>query len=334
MNKQGAVLLPASLDRHRQTFLEALKVRRYSPATLTSRHDSLKEFFRYLAGAGIDDVREVSRQTVRDYQTALLRRFKVATAHVHLSALRRFFEHLEATDVILVNPCAGLALPRLSDRLPRRILTPQEARQLLDAPDPQTPQGIRDKAILETFYSTGIRLEEMARLTVFDVDYRSGFVRVTRGKGARERIVPLGRKACDSVREYLQQARAQWVLAAQAIDERALWLSARHPHSPLKRQMFQVLVKHYARKAGLAKPVSPHVWRHTCATHLVSNGSNIAYVQRLLGHRSLATTQIYTRTTVPELKAAHHQAHPRQADPTPERVAALPGKLPFYRKDK
>ena len=330
MNNKTAVVVPASLERHRQTFLEALKVRRYSPATLASRQESLKEFFRYLAEAGIDDVREVSRQIVRDYQAGLLRRFKVATTHVHLSALRRFFEHLEATDVILVNPCASLLLPRLADRLPRRILTPREVHQLLNAPDTQTRSGIRDQAILETFYSSGIRLEEMARLTLDDVDYRNGFVRVTKGKGARERVVPLGRKACDSVVEYLRTVRAQW--SKTHCDERALWLSARAPHGPLKRQMIQVLVKQYGRKAGLTKPVSPHVWRHTVATHLVSNGSNIAYVQRLLGHRSLATTQIYTRTTVPELKAAYYQAHPRQAEATTDHVAALP--LPFYRKGK
>src|SRR6266699_2558535 len=231
MNDKTAVVVPASLERHRQTFLEALKVRRYAPATLASRQESLKQFFRYLAEAGIDDVREASRQIVRDYQAGLLRRFKVATTHVHL----------EATVVILVNPCAGLALPRLADRLPRRILTPREVHQLLNAPDTQTRSGIRDQAILETFYSSGIRLEEMARLTLDDVDYRNGFVRVTKGKGARERVVPLGRKACDSVVEYLRTVRAQW--SKTHCDERALWLSARAPHGPIKRQMIQVLVK-------------------------------------------------------------------------------------------
>ena len=123
-----------------------------------------------------------------------------------MQALRRFFEHLETTDVILVNPCADIPLPRLGQRLPKAVLTQQEARALLDAPDTQTAVGIRDRAILEMFYSTGIRLEEMTRLTVHDVDHSNGFVRVNKGKFAKDRMTPLGRKACDYVREYLPKS--------------------------------------------------------------------------------------------------------------------------------
>jgi site-specific recombinase XerD len=242
--------------------------------------------------------------------------YAIQTVHVHLQALRRFFEHLETTDVILVNPCAGIMLPKLASRLPKVVLTQDEARALLDAPDTQTKIGIRDKAILETFYSTGIRLAEMARLTIHDADYKNGFVRVIKGKGDKDRVVPLGRKACDYVREYLQKVRAEWVRAAHAIDERALWLSSKHPHGPLKSQAIEVMVKQYGRKAGLQKNITPHVWRHTCATHLVTDGANIAYVQRLLGHRSLRTTQIYTRTTIAEIKATHAKAHPRNRKAT------------------
>jgi integrase/recombinase XerD len=223
--------------------------------------------------------------------------------------LRRFFEHLESTDVILVNPCAGIRLPKIASRLPKVVLTQGEARALLDAPDTQTKIGIRDKAILEMFYSTGIRLAEMARLTIHDADYKNGFVRVTKGKGGKDRVVPLGRKACDYTREYLQKVRAEWSKTNR--DERALWLSSRHPHGPLKSQAIEVMVKQYGREAGLQKNITPHVWRHTCATHLVADGANIAYVQRLLGHRSLRTTQIYTRTTIAEIKATHAKAHPR-----------------------
>ena len=296
-------------------FLEALKVRRFSPATIKSRHASLTVFFRWLAGSGMADVREVHRQTVRDYQLWLQGRgHAVQTVHVHLQALRRFFEHLETTDVILVNPCAGITLPKLASRLPKVVLTQGEARALLDAPDTQTKIGIRDKAVLEMFYSTGIRLAEMARLTIHDADYKNGFVRVTKGKGGKDRVVPLGRKACDYVREYLQKVRSEWSKTNR--DERALWLSYRDPHGPLKSQAIAVMVKHYGRKAGLPKNITPHVWRHTCATHLVADGANIAYVQRLLGHRSLRTTQIYTRTTIAEIKAMHTKAHPHNRKTT------------------
>ena len=299
-----------STDALQTTFLEALKVRRFSPATIKSRQASLAVFFGWLAGIGIADVREVHRLTVRDYQLWLQGRgYAVPTVQVHLQALRRFFEHLETTDVILVNPCAGVMLPKLASRLPKVVLTQGEARALLDAPDTQTKIGIRDKAVLEMFYSTGIRLAEMARLTIHDADYKNGFVRVTKGKGGKDRVVPLGRKACDYVREYLQKVRSEWSKANR--DERALWLSSKQPHGPLKSQAIEVMVKQYGREAGIKKNVTPHVWRHTCATHLVTDGANIAYVQRLLGHRSLRTTQIYTRTTIAEIKAMHTKAHPR-----------------------
>jgi integrase/recombinase XerD len=301
--------IPQALEEHRATFLEALKIRRSSPATIESRNGSLTVFFRYLAGQGIADVRDVSRQTVKDYQLWLLAQdYTPMTVVSRMQAVRRFFEHLEATDVILVNPCAGIPLPRLGKRLPKAVLTEKEAKALLDAPDTQTPAGIRDRAILEVFYSTGIRLEEMARLTIHDVDYKNGFVRVNKGKFAKDRMTPLGRKACDYVREYLQKVRSEWSKSNR--DERALWLSSKQPHGPLKSQAIEVMVKQYGRNAGIEKHVTPHVWRHSCATHLVADGANIAYVQRLLGHRSLRTTQIYTRTTIAEIKATHARAHP------------------------
>jgi len=154
----------------------------------------------------------------------------------------------------------------------------------------------------------------MTRLTIHDVDYLKGFVRVIKGKGAKDRVVPLGTKACDYVREYLQQVRAEWIKDQR--DERALWLSWRWPHQPLKKQIISVMVRQYAKAAGITKSASPHAWRHTCATHLVSNGANIAYAQRLLGHRRLSTTQIYTRVSVPEVKATHAHTHPRHAEPS------------------
>jgi len=124
-------------------------------------------------------------------------------------------------------------------------------------------------------------------------------------------MTPLGSRACDCVREYQEKVRAEWVRAAQAIDGRALWLSSKQPHGPLKSQAIQVRVKQYGRAAGIEKHVTPHVWRHTWATHLVADGANIDYVQRLLGHRSLRTTQLYTRTNIAEIKTTHSQTHPR-----------------------
>jgi integrase/recombinase XerD len=308
-----------SLETHRRTFLESLRVRSFSPATLDSRGQSLSSFFGFLVKSGIDDVREVTAETIREYQLWLAtpkprggglssQPWKMNTVHVKLMALRKFFEHLEKTDVVLVNPCLKMILPKLEERLPRTVLTLAEARAILDVPDTQTRKGIRDKAILELFYSTGIRLEEMSNLTIHDADTRNGFLRVNKGKFAKDRVVPMGRKASDYVAEYLTKVRSEW--SKEKKDERALWLCSIEPYRPLKKQAIAVYVRDYARACGIARRVTPHIWRHSCATHLVAGGSNIAYVQRLLGHRSLATTQIYTRVAIPEVQQTFKK-HPR-----------------------
>jgi integrase/recombinase XerD len=306
------------LEAHRATFLESLRVRGHAPGTLKGRSQSLSSFFLWMAGEGIEDVREVTREHIRAYQLWLQHRppgsgFSTRTLHVKLIGLRRFFEHLEATDAMLFNPCVGLILPKLEDRLPRGVMSQAEARRLLDAPDTQTKKGIRDKAIMELFYSTGIRGEEMASLTIHDVDTKNGFVRVTRGKFAKDRVVPMGTKAADYVAEYLRKVRHPWSQQGGAAlkDERALWLSSILPHGPLKYQAIAVMVKEYKKVAGIEQPGRTHLWRHTCATHMVQGGANLAYVQRLLGHRSLETTQIYTRVAPIEAAATVRRAHPR-----------------------
>lgn len=154
------------LEAHRFAFLESLRVRGQSPATLKARSQSLSTFFLWMAGEGIEDVREITREHMRAYGLWLRSQpFTTHTVHMKLISLRRFFEHLEATDAVLINPCVGLILPKFEDRLPRGVLSQAEVRRVLDAPDTQTKKGIRDKAILELFYSTGIRGEEMAART-------------------------------------------------------------------------------------------------------------------------------------------------------------------------
>lgn len=303
-----------TLEALRTAFLESLRVRGQSPATLQSRSESLSTFFQWLTQKGIEDVRDVTREHIRAYQLSLVNRptgsvLRTYTVHVKLSGLRRFFEHLETVDAVLFNPCAGLILPKLEDKLPRGVLSQAEARRVLDAPDTQTKKGIRDKALLELFYSTGIRGEEMAALTVHDVDCKNGFVRVTKGKFAKDRVVPMGTKAAQYVAEYLRKVRLPWSQSQK--DERALWLCAIQPHGPMKKQAIAVCMCDYKKLAGVNRPGRTHLWRHSCATHLVQGGANLAYVQRLLGHRSLDTTAIYTRVSAAEVAATLRRKHPR-----------------------
>jgi integrase/recombinase XerD len=298
------------LESLRSSFLESLRVKGQAPATLTTRSEALTTFFRWLTREGFDDVREVTREHIRAYQLSLTQSKMTAyTVQGKLSGLRRFFEYLETTDTVLLNPCWGMVLPKNADRLPHNILSQAEAVRILNAPDTQTKQGIRDKALLELFYSTGIRGEEMAQLTVLDVDCKNGFVRVTKGKFAKDRVVPMGSKAAQYVAEYLRQVRGPW--SQHQKDERALWLSNRWPHGPVTKQAIAVLVCRYKKRAGITRPGRTHLWRHTCATHLVQGGANLAYVQRLLGHRSLETTQLYTRVSGAEVAQTIKRKHPR-----------------------
>lgn len=310
-------------EAHRRLFLESLRVRGQSPATLNARSQSLSTFFLWLCEAGIEDVREVTRDHIRAYQMWLIkspRGIALTTNSVHakLIGLRRFFEHLEASDTVLLNPCVGLILPKFEDRLPRGVLTQAEARRVLNAPDTQTKKGIRDRAILELFYATGIRVEEMAALTIHDVDCKNGFVRVTKGKFAKDRVVPMGATASDCVTEYLKHVRLPWIKAAQQreVEQRPcgvapLWLSSYLPHGPMKKQAIAAMAGDYKKLAGVTCPGATHLWRHSCATHLVQNGANLAYVQRLLGHRSLDTTAIYTRVSAAEVADTVRRKHPR-----------------------
>jgi integrase/recombinase XerD len=226
----------------------------------------------------------------------------------HLGALRSFFEWAETVDAVLVNPCAGVALPKLPDRLPRRVLGAAEVARVLAQPDTASAQGKRDRALLEVFYAAGLRLAEVAALGVHDLDLSAGLVRVARGKGGRGRVAPLGASSVEALRAYLDARRA-WLEAVNK-SEAALWLSPIKPHGPLKKEAVALIVRRCAARAGV-DGASAHAWRHTCATHLLRGGASLAYVQRLLGHRSLKTTQIYTRVEVAEVRAMVRARHPR-----------------------
>ena len=291
------------------SFLEALRVQNYSVETIKSRSDSIRCFHRYLGRIGVEDLRRVTRQTIRDYQAWLMGCYPIGTVLVRLVALRSFFNHLESTDQILINPCSRMVLPKQPDRLPRSILSKTQARKILSLPDTRRPKGLRDRAMLELFYSSGLRLAEMTTLKLQDLDLRQGFVRVNQGKGRRDRIVPIGKTATEWLLKYLR-VRSEWMNralrslhASRTTLHDSLWLSPIRPHQPLKKEAVGVTVCRYGKSA--------HAWRHGFATHLLNGGASIAHVQKLLGHRSLATTQIYTRVTLGEVKKSHAKAHPR-----------------------
>jgi integrase/recombinase XerD len=230
---------------------------------------------------------------------------RASTQSRYLSSLRRFYRWQLRQGCIARDPSERLARPVPVGRLPK-TLSEAQIERLLDAPDPQTPKGLRDRAMLEVLYAAGLRVSELVTLKCHAVNFDQGVLRVM-GKGSKERLTPIGEEAVVWLRRYLAESRPN-LLRARLSD--ALFVTARA--APMTRQMFWTLVKHYARQAGiLPRLISPHVLRHAFATHLLNHGADLRVVQMLLGHADITTTQIYTHVARERLKALHQQHHPR-----------------------
>ncbi len=244
-----------------------------------------------------------------DLQTLLAERveggYKATSTARMLSAVRRLFQHLYREKIRDDDPSALLASPKLPQRLPKDLSEAQVER-LLQAPTVEEPIELRDKAMLEVLYATGLRVSELVGLTMSDVSLRQGVVRVI-GKGNKERLVPLGEEAIYWLEQYLTHGRP-WLLNGQSLD--ILFPSNRARQ--MTRQTFWHRIKHYAQLAGIdSEKLSPHVLRHAFATHLLNHGADLRVVQMLLGHSDLSTTQIYTHVATERLRQLHQQHHPR-----------------------
>lgn len=310
--RQHHALARCSIKTSVEDYLRWLETRGYAVATLLARKQALGSFSRHVKAAGIHRIRSVSFRTIELYQNSLgvSAPCPASVRYLRLRTLRQFFRYLEDFRDLSDNPCKTLSLPKPPRALPRLVLSRKQVRKILTTPDRRTPKGSRDAAILELFYSSGIRLREMTHLAVNDLDLVNGVVRVEHAKFARSRVVPLGTHAAACLHDYLAQVRTPW-LTAHATPPGALWLSALHPHQPIGAAALACIVRATAKAAGLRRPVSPHIWRHTCASQLVSRGAPLPHVQRLLGHRSLKTTQLYSRVAIPELRQTFEQTHPR-----------------------
>ena len=221
-----------------------------------------------------------------------------------LSSLKRFYQYALRQNKIAADPTLNIDSPKLPRGLPK-TLTEQDVEKLLAAPDVNDPLGLRDRTMLETLYASGLRVSELVTLNVAQVSQDMGVVRVV-GKGAKERLVPLGEEALNWLQRYLKQARPQ-ILQKRAAD--AMFVTARG--AAMTRQSFWHLLKRYSARAGLTKPISPHTLRHAFATHLLNHGADLRVVQLLLGHSDISTTQIYTHVARERLKQLHAKHHPR-----------------------
>ncbi|QZN96538.1 site-specific tyrosine recombinase XerD [Symbiopectobacterium purcellii] len=291
---------------HIEQFLEAMWLERnLADNTLTSYRRDLTALADWLEHAD-NDLLQVQALDLQAYLAERVEGGYKATSSARLlSAMRRFFQYLYREKRRSDDPSAVLSSPKLPQRLPKD-LSEAQVNALLQAPCVEEPLELRDKAMLEVLYATGLRVSELVGLTIADVSLRQGVVRVI-GKGNKERLVPLGEEAIYWLERYLEHGMP-WLLNGQTLD--VLFPSSRAQQ--MTRQTFWHRIKHYAVLASIdSEKLSPHVLRHAFATHLLNHGADLRVVQMLLGHSDLSTTQIYTHVATERLKQLHQQHHPR-----------------------
>ncbi len=290
-------------------FKQHLKALGRSPATVKAYTDHARIFIQSLDAS---DIKAVNKTHIETYIENLFdaKKYTTGTICVKVRSIKRLFEYLERANRIFINPAESIKEPPKDKTLSRHVLTAKEMQKLLDQPNLGLMTGIRDRSILELFYATGIRLEEMCRLTVFDADLQGGMLRVNKGKGGKDRVVPMGKHAVRCLREYITKARPK--LTKNNRKTRKLFVN--RYGGAMNKQSVGIMIRTYARQTKLKKKISAHCLRHTFATVLVKNGADIRAVQKMLGHADLATTQQYIRSLGLDIKAVHQKTHPREKD--------------------
>ncbi len=273
--------------------------------TLESYQRDLKKYLKFLNRREIVDFNATTKKIILEYlaeqkQSGLA----VSTLTRNLASIRSFYHFLLQEQIILENPAGELESPRAEKKLPT-VLSFQDIELLLDQPQPKGNIGMRDKAMLELLYATGIRVSELVSLNLDNVNLKMGFLKCE-GKGNKERIVPLGSLAIKSLQEYLLNGRLKLL---KQRDEKALFINQHGKR--LTRQGFWKILKKYALRTGIKAEITPHTLRHSFATHLLENGADLRSVQEMLGHADISTTQIYTQVTRKKIKEIYNQTHPR-----------------------
>jgi integrase/recombinase XerD len=311
------------MDRHIQGFLTYLSVTKgFSDNTLAAYRNDLGQFEEYLTQRaakprGLGEEPEavlssdgivwasVSKRAVVNFVLSIKeKKYAPATVARKVAAIKSFFHYLVDENIIRHDPTASLDSPKVGRSLPKAITEEQVDALLAEPAKDPSPEGLRDQAMLELLYATGMRVSELVSLNVDDVSLASGYVRCF-GKGGKERTIPTHPQAVAALDMYMKDARP---LLISVSTEQALFVN--HRGTRLTRQGFWLIIKEYAQKAGVG-PITPHTLRHSFATHMLSNGANLRDVQELLGHANIATTQIYTHLTKDQMRKSYDQAHPR-----------------------
>jgi integrase/recombinase XerD len=318
----------AGFPRLVEEFCQDMAARGYSERTVGNRRFMLSYLAAWLAERGITRPAEVTRPVLESYQRWLFHYRKAngeplsfRSQSQRLLAVRAFFKWAARGRHVLHNPASEIELPKAERRLPRPALTVAEAELVLAQPDLADPIGVRDRAILEVFYSTGIRRFELAHLAVTDIDHERATLLVRLGKGKKDRMIPVGERALAWVRRYLTEVRPRLAIAGD--DDGTLFLSAEGTGFSLDR--LTQLAARYVRASGVPKTGACHLFRHTMATLMLEGGADIRYIQAMLGHAELSTTQIYAQVSVRALQAVHAATHPAASNVPRRGRAADPG---------
>lgn len=285
-------------------FINHLRVERgLADNSIQSYSRDLIRFFNFLDRKGLSPL-DVTRDHITDYTASLGGELSVRSIARGLSALKMFFRFLTAEGKIEDSPARLLESMKLPQKLPE-VLTRDEVDLLLSQPDGSTSLGQRDKAMLELLYATGLRVSELIGLNIIGINLEAGYVR-TMGKGSKERMVPMGERAMEALQSYIYEGRKGLL---KGMNSRFIFLNSRG--KALSRQGFWKIIKRYGIIAGIRKRITPHILRHSFASHLLEGGADLRSVQIMLGHADISTTQIYTHITRERLKQVHEKYHPR-----------------------
>ena len=294
------------MDQLVDSFLSYLAVEKgLSKNTLESYGRDVRKFVLYLDKNKIKTVQDITYGTILDFLSDFKKQgFSDTTTVRNIVSIKQFFKYLLVEKIIKEDPTSQIRTPRMKKSIPG-VITLQEVERVLASPDESTPEGIRDTAMLEVLYATGIRASELIGLKLNDVNFEMGFV-IVYGKGSKERIVPMGEKALEKLKPYMESSRPALLKTKES---KALFVTIRG--KGMTRQGFWKLIKTHAINSGIAKNISPHTLRHSFATHLLERGADLRSIQIMLGHSDISTTQIYTHVESERLKEIHKKYHPR-----------------------
>jgi integrase/recombinase XerD len=308
-----------AMEQLQQEYLRSMILRNCSDRTIEYWGMNLGKFNRWCEERSIDDLDAITLEVLNAYRQHLFhcrnertgKPLKFVTQHCYLIVIRRWFLWMYEKGRIKLNIAADLEIPKAEQRLPVNILTADEVESIMNETDVTRPMGIRDRAIMETFYSTAIRASELVHLQLYDLDADRKTVTVRQGKGKKDRVVPIGDRAIRWTQKYLSDVRPAWMATKEAHP----YLFVTRHGARMLRGNLPMIIGRYKEKAGIKKPGSCHLLRHTAATLMMQNGADLRSLQLYLGHARLTTTQIYTHVTIERLHAVHAKTHPASEEP-------------------